>query len=185
MPGALALRYARALSGLVLKPDSDVDPRAVSGDLERFEAQALASADLRVALESPAVAPARKRAVVARLAKELPVSDLVRRFLFVVIDHRRMHELRDIREAFETVMDERLGIVRADVLSARQLTDAQEREVLSSLRQVTGKQARARFTVRPDLVGGIVARIGSTVYDGSVRGQLDALKQRLAGAGRQ
>lgn len=185
MPGALAFRYARALSDLVLKPGSKMDPRAVLGDLEWFEAQVAGSAELKVALESPAVPSARKRAVVARLAKELPVSDLVRRFLFVIIDHRRTHQLREIREAFETVMDERTGIVRADVVSARQLSDAQQRDVLSSLSQVTGKQARARFTVRPDLIGGIVARIGSTVYDGSIRGQLDALKHRLAGVERQ
>ena len=125
--------------------------------------------------------PPRKRAVVNRLARMLPLSSVVRRFLLVVVDHRRTHLLADILEAFETVMDERLGVVRADVSSAHELTSGQRDELLAGLARITGKQARARFSIRPDLIGGVVARIGSTVYDGSVRGQLQALKHRLAG----
>jgi F-type H+-transporting ATPase subunit delta len=109
------------------------------------------------------------------------VSDLVRRFLIVVVDHRRVALLGDISEAFETVMDERLGVVRADVSSARDLTPAQRTEVIAELARITGKNARARFSIQEDLIGGVTARIGSTVYDGSVRGQLEVLRQQLAG----
>jgi F-type H+-transporting ATPase subunit delta len=71
--------------------------------------------------------------------------------------------------------------VRADVASARELTPAERERILASLARLTGRQARARFRVERGLIGGAMARIGSTVYDGSVRGQLQGLKQRLVG----
>ena len=179
MPNALAFRYARALAGA----SAGVDPQSVMRDLEAFASLLAASQDLHIALQSPAVPPARKRAVVSRLAKSLQVSDVVRRFLMVLIDHRRPALLENIREAFEAVMDERLGVARVDVVSARELTPAQRAAIVAEVGRVTGKQARALFSVREDLIGGVVARVGSTVFDGSVRGQLDALKRRLAGAG--
>jgi F-type H+-transporting ATPase subunit delta len=181
MPGALALRYARALADVVTKPGSATGAQTVLAELTAFERLLVESADLKVALESPAVPPPRKRAVIAGLARALPISPVVERFLFVLIDHRRAALLHDIPEAFESVVDERLGIARADVLSARPLSEPQQQEVVAGIVRLTGKQARARFSVREDLIGGVVARIGSTVYDGSIRGRLDALEQRLAG----
>ncbi len=183
MPSALAFRYARALADVVTKPESGIDAQAVAAELAGFERLIEESADLRTALESPAVPPPKKRAVVARLAKELPVSDVVRRFLFVLVDHRRAALLHDVVEAFEAVMDERLGIARADVASARPLSEGQQQQVIAGLAKLTGKQARARFRIESGLIGGVMARVGSTVYDGSIRGQLDALRQRLAGVG--
>ena len=180
MPAALAFRYARALAA---QPGAAADPEAVAREMEAFAGALAESELLRNALGSPAVPPPRKRAVVARLARTLPLSDLVRRFLLVLIDHRRMALVAQIREAFETVVDERRGVVRVEVLSARELAPQQRQEVLAELGRLTGRQPRASFSVRPELIGGVVARIGSTVYDGSVRGQLEALKKRLAGAG--
>ncbi len=181
MPSALAFRYARALAEVITKPGSKTNEQAAMAELASFEQLMAASGALKTALQSPAVPPVRKRAVVTHLAKMLPVSDVVRRFLFVLIDHRRTGILHEISEAFEAVMDERLGIARAEVSSARPLTDRQQQEVIAGLARLTGKQARARFFVREDLIGGVTARIGSTVYDGSIRGHLDALKHKLAG----
>jgi F-type H+-transporting ATPase subunit delta len=178
MPSALAFRYARALAGAA--PPSDVP--AVIASLAAFETMLAASQDLRNALQSPAVAPARKRAVISRLAEALSLSGVVRRFLLVLIDHRRAALLAEIREAFEAVMDDRLGLVRVDVVSARELTPAQRGGLVAELSRVTGRQARAQFSIREELIGGVLARVGSTVFDGSVRGQLETLKQRLAGA---
>jgi F-type H+-transporting ATPase subunit delta len=177
MPSALAFRYARALADLAAKPGAPVEASAITGELESFENA------LKNALESPAVAPAKKRAVVAELARRLPLSSLTARFLYVLIDHRRVPLLGEVREAFESVVDERLGIVRVEIHSARELTAGQRSQLLEELTRLTGKEARARFQVRDDLIGGVVARIGSTVYDGSIRGQLTAIKHKLAGAG--
>jgi F-type H+-transporting ATPase subunit delta len=183
MAGAVAFRYARALADLASKPEAAADPQGVIADLEKFERALAASQDLRNAMQSPAVPPARKRAVMSRLANQLSLSDLVRRFLMVLIDHRRAPLLGEIREAFETVMDERLGVVRVDVLSARDLTATQRDELLKEFSRATGKKARARFEVDASLIGGVIAKVGSTVFDGSLRGQLQALKARMAGAG--
>ncbi len=179
MPSAVAFRYARVLADLA--GTARVDD--IGAQLDTFASALRESADLRTAMESPAVPPGRKRAVVTRLAEMLPLSDLVRRFLFVVIDHRRTALLPDIREAYEQVTDDRLGVVRADVTSAMPLSEPQRAEVAARLSRLTGKQVRARFGLSPDLIGGIMARVGSTVYDGSVRGQLNSLKARMAGTG--
>jgi F-type H+-transporting ATPase subunit delta len=181
MPHALAFRYARALADLVLEPGSKADAAAVMAEVESFERALAASADLKIVLESPTVQPARKRAVVARLAETMPLSSLVRRFLFVLIDHRRVPLLADVREAFQATIDERLGMVRADVASARPLGPAERERIVATLGRLTGRQARAEFRIERELIGGVVARIGSTVYDGSIRGQLQELKQRLTG----
>lgn len=181
MPGALAFTYARALADVVTKPGSATNAQTVLAELTAFEKLLVESAELRIALESPAIPPARKRAVIERLAKALPISQVVERFLFVLMDHRRAALLHEILEAFESVVDERVGIARADVASARPLTEPQQQQIVAGIVRLTGKQARARFSVREDLIGGVVARIGSTVYDGSVRGRLDALGRRLAG----
>jgi F-type H+-transporting ATPase subunit delta len=179
MPTALASRYARALADVVLKTGAKAE--AVLAELDGFRQALAVSPDLKRALESPAVPPARKHAVIAQLEKMLAGAGLVRRFLMVLIDHRRMGLLEEIREAFETEMDERLGIASAEVTSARPLNERQRAEVLRGLSRLTGRQTRARFAVREELIGGTVAQIGSTVYDGSVRGQLEGLRQRLAG----
>lgn len=182
MPAAVATRYARALADLVTKPGAAADPEHVSADLQLFEEALAASAQLRNVLLSPAVPSVRKRAVVTDLARVLPLSDIVRRFLCVLIDHRRIDVVSGIREAFESVIDERTGVVRVDVASARQLTPGQRDELVRELSRITGKQARPRFSIDPNLIGGVVARVGSTVYDSSVRGQLQDLRARLAGA---
>ncbi len=181
MPRALAFRYARALADLVLAPGAGVDPQSVTAEIELFERTLVECPDLKVALESPTVAPARKRAVVGRLAELLPLTSLMRRFLFVLINHRRVNLIGDAGEAFQAVIDERTGIVRADVVSARVLGTDERGRILATLGRLTGKQARADFRVERDLIGGVMARIGSTVYDGSIRGQLRGLKKRLEG----
>jgi F-type H+-transporting ATPase subunit delta len=182
MPNAVAFRYARALADLAAKPGAAA-PQTVIGDLEKLEQALTVSQDLRNAMQSPAVPRARKHAVLRHLTKDLGLADLVRRFLMVLIDHRRVALLREIREAFEIVMDERLGVVRVDVISARELTAIQREALLKEFSRATGKRARARFEVSGELIGGVVAKVGSTIFDGSVRGQLEALKQRMAGAG--
>ncbi len=182
MPNAVAFRYARALADLAMEPGG-VPPQTIIGDLAKLEQVLAVSQDLRNAMQSPAVPRARKHAVLKRLTKDLSLTDLVRRFVLVLTDRRRAPLLGEIREAFETVIDERLGVVRVDVISARELTAGQREALLNEFSRATGKRARARFEISDELLGGLVARVGSTVFDGSVRGQLEALKQRMAGAG--
>lgn len=181
MPAAVATRYARALVDLVTRPGVGIPPHRVLDELDTFQEALAASPALRNVLLSPAVAAPQKRNLVARLALSLGLSDLVRRFLLVVIDRRRMNLLPEMRQAAEALLDERLGVVRVDVTSARELTQAQREALQAGLARLTGRWPRPHFGVDPELLGGVVARIGSTIYDGSLRGRLESLKRRLAG----
>jgi F-type H+-transporting ATPase subunit delta len=179
MLSVMAKRYARALGDVVTGPASSADASQALAELRVVEQIIASSADLRNALLSPAVAPSRKRAVIARLTEPMGVARAVRNFLFVVIDHRRIHDFSSIVDAFEALLDERLGLVRADVSSARELTPSERSSLQGQLSRLAGKQAKLRFSTDPALIGGVVARVGSTVYDGSVQGQLERLRTKL------
>lgn len=177
---AVATRYARALVEIAVDPKNHIDPAQVVDTLGAFEQAIHTHADLRNVLESPAVPGARKRAVLARLAAPLNLPTLIRNFFYVLIDHRRTALLGDIRRSFETLLDERMGVVRADVTSVQPLDEAQRARLADELTRLTGKQVRCEYSLDPNLVGGVSARIGSTIYDGSVRGRLASLRRTLA-----
>jgi len=176
---AVATRYANALADVVTAPASAVRPENVLAELQVFESTLRGSPELQNALVTPAVPAGRKRAVVARIGALLNLSLISRNFLFVLVDHRRMAGLPDILQTLEVVLDQRLGFARAEVLAARELTEAQRAALQVELERISGKRIRARFGVDASLIGGVVARIGSTVYDGSVRGQLETLGRRF------
>jgi F-type H+-transporting ATPase subunit delta len=158
---------------------SALGPQDAAAELRSFESLLLSSPELHNALTTPAVPGSRKKAVVGRLADLLKLSRIARNFLFVLIDHRRIASLSEIIQSFEEIVDERLGFARAEVTSARELSEPQRTSLNAQLEQLTGKRIRMRFRVDESLIGGAVARIGSTVYDGSLRGQLASLETRL------
>jgi F-type H+-transporting ATPase subunit delta len=176
---AVAMRYARALMEVVTSPAMPMDPNKAVEELRAIHQMVAESADLHNALLSPAVSVPRKRAVLARLLQPFGASPAVRNFLFVVIDHRRIDELGSMVEAFDALLDERLGLVRADVASANLLTEAQKSSLEGELSRLSGKRAKLTFVIDPTLIGGVVAKMGSRVYDGSVRGQLEKLRVKL------
>ncbi|MCX6628768.1 MAG: ATP synthase F1 subunit delta [Candidatus Solibacter sp.] len=176
---AVATRYAKALAD-VTTAASGLRPDDALSQLRAFESALGASRELENALSTPAVPGSRKRAVVGRIADLLKLSPIARNFLFVLIDHRRIALLGAILHSFELIVDERLGFARAEVSSPRGLTETQRGAINAQLERLTGKRIRTRFAVDPALIGGVVARIGSTVYDGSVRGQLQTLGRRLS-----
>ena len=177
---AVAARYAHALADVVTAGSSPLRAEDAVAQLRAFEATLRSSPELSNALATPAVPAARKRAVIGRIAGLLNLSRIARNFLFVLVDHRRMASLPEIIHSFELVVDERLGFARAEVAAAGELTEAQRTAVLTQLERLTGKRIRARYAVDGALIGGVTVRIGSTVYDGSVRGQLDSLEHRLS-----
>jgi F-type H+-transporting ATPase subunit delta len=180
---AVAARYANALADVVTRSASALDPKAAVAELRAFESALGNSAELHTALVTPAIAGSRKKAVVARVADALQLSRISRNFLFILVDHRRIASLSSIIQSFELVIDERLGFARADISSARELTEPQRGALNARLEQLTGKRIRPHFAVDSSLIGGVVARIGSTIYDGSVRGQLQSLERRLSAEG--
>lgn len=177
---AVATRYAHAFADVVTTPAAPLAAADAVRELNSFAGVLAGSLVLRNALATPAVPPGRKKAVVGRIAADLNLSRITRNFLFVLVDHRRIASLPEIAHRFELVLDERLGFARAEVASARELGEPLRSALGSELERVTGKRIRALFSVDPSLIGGVTARIGSTVYDGSVRGRLLAIGRRLA-----
>jgi F-type H+-transporting ATPase subunit delta len=179
MSQSLAARYAAALVDLVIAPGSPVTPENAVRELAIFEAMVKSAPDLAHVLGSPAVSRARKQAAVGKLADQAGLSPIVRNFLFVTIKRGRASLLPLLRQATEELIDTRRGIARATVSSANPLTEAEQERIGQELARVSGRQVRCEFLVDSALLGGVVARIGSTVYDGSVRGQLAELESLL------
>jgi len=164
-----------------MEPGSPLKPEDAVAQLRAVDAIFQESAELRNAMLTPALQNSRKRAVMAKLLETTGGSTLIRNFTYVLIDHRRIAIIAEIREAFELLLDERLGFARAEVTSAAPLDQSVGANLESELSRLTGKRMRLRFDVDPALLGGVVARIGSTVYDGSVRGELRQLAKKLKG----
>lgn len=176
MSEAVASRYAAALAGAALD-ENNAGP--VRSDLGAFVEAFEESTELRNVLESPAVPPELKRKIVEELAKRMNLAAAVRNFIFLLIDHNRTGMLREIQQAFHEALNARLGIADAEVMSARALGADERRELTAALERRTGKKIEARFREDASLVGGAVVRVGSVVYDGSVREQLGRLRQQL------
>lgn len=176
MNGAVALRYAAALADVALEQKS---AERVKRDLSAFVEAFLSATDLRIFLESPAVGRDAKQKVIEKIAEQMDLTPAVRNFVYILVDRRRTDMLREIRQAFDAELNARLGIAEAEVTSARELSAAEREQLTSALERRTGKKIEARFRQDPSLVGGAVVRVGSTVYDGSVREQLIRLREQL------
>ncbi len=176
MNGPLARRYAAALANVAIE-ENQTD--AIKAGLASFVQAYFESAELRNFLESPGLEPEVKRRVIEKLAERMELPQAVRNFLWIIVDHRRTEMLREIEVAFVEELNARLGIAQAEVISARSLNDFEKRDLLAALERRTGKKIEAEFREDKDLLGGAVVRVGSTVYDGSVREQLARLRERL------
>ena len=137
------------------------------------------SADLRTTVVTPAIPTSRKRAVIGKLADELGCARIIQNFFFVLLDHKRMAQLPEIREAFDRMIDEQMGFARAEVISAEALDEGQSVALQAELTRASGKQIKPQFAVDPSLLGGVLARVGSTVYDGSLRGQIERMRRQF------
>ncbi len=173
---AVAERYAAALADVALERKS---ADKVKRDLANFVDVFFSSADLRNSLESPAVSGEVKRRVIELVAAKMSVDEAVRNFIYLIVDHRRTEMLREILEALGQQLNARLGIAVAEVRSARELSDAEKKELTSVLERRTGKKIEAHFREDKALLGGAVVRVGSTIYDGSVREQLNRMREQL------
>lgn len=172
-----SLQYANALADIALEQGA-VEP--VMQHLRDFGALYTSSAELRNFLASPAVSREAKHRVIEKLLAPVGASKIIRNFLFVVVDHQRTQALPQMIAAFQEVLRRRQGILEAQVSSAIELNSTQKAELAFTLERLTGKRVEARFSLEPHLLGGAVVRVGDTVYDGSLRTQLNELRVRLA-----
>lgn len=176
MSEALARRYAAAMAEVALEKHS---AQKVKSDFTGFVDAFYSSADLRNVLESPAVALELKQKVVGSIAERMQLDGNVTNFVRLIVDHGRTEMLRELQRAFDEELNARMGIARADVVSAHPLGENDRRELTAALERRTGKKIEASFREDGWLLGGAVVRVGSTVYDGSVRERLIRLRAQL------
>jgi F-type H+-transporting ATPase subunit delta len=176
---SVAGTYARAFADVVL--DSHLDVNRSLAELRTIASLLAASSELRRVWENPAVPAEQKRQVLDVIAGRDGISKQVRNLVAVLIDHRRTHFLEPIIQQLEKELDARLGFAEAEITSARALGDAEKREFEAQVGKLTGKKVRAQYGEDASLLGGAVVRVGSTIYDGSVKGQLERLKEAISG----
>lgn len=179
MTGALATHYARALADSVFAPGTNLPPEEAVAQMSDAVATISGSKDLQLALLSPAVSREKKVKVISDLAARAGAHRIIRNFLAVVVNHRRIHELAGMLREFKVLVDEKLGIITAEIASAKELNRAERAEIERALGEKLGKTIRAEYKVEPQLLGGIRARVASMEYDATLRGKLEALRQRL------
>lgn len=178
---AIANRYVRALAEVLGRPGSSLQPETALEQLEAFRSLIDGSDELGNVLVSPAVDSSRKREIVRELGRRMGSAEPVLNFLYIVIDHKRVALLDTMISVFRAWLDDEMGIARIEVTSAESMDTTLQQSLLNRFGRVTGRRVRARFHEDPELIGGAVVRHGSTVYDGSLRRQLNALDLVLAG----
>jgi F-type H+-transporting ATPase subunit delta len=175
----VARRYATALADVVT---ASGDADSVRSELKSWEDLIRSNENLRNAFGNPSIAHIKKEGVLEGLLAKAALSRTTANFLRVLLSNSRLMDLDEINQRFESVLEERSGAVRGEVSSAHELSESQRAELKASLEKLTGKRVLLNFTTNKDLIGGVVTRIGSTVYDSSVRTQLENLKEELLNA---
>ena len=177
MSSASAVRYARALFDVASK---ESDPSRVEQELSSITALVKGHSELQTALESPGVPPAAKKSVVEALVSRGQFVPAVAKLLVMLAERDRLTLLTDVLEAFRARLREEQRVLEAEVTTAMPLEPEQRAALQQRLGAATSRQVTLTTKVDPSLIGGLVARIGSTVYDGSLATQLAKLKGRLA-----
>lgn len=170
--------YARALADVVI--DRKLDADRVAGELQTIAAALKESSALRVVWDSPSVAGPQKLKLLDAIAARVGLSREIRNFVAVLISNRRIQACDEIAKQAVAQINDRLGIADAEVVSARGLSPEERRKLELQVAKVTGKTLRVNYSVNPKVMGGAMVKVGSTIYDGSVRGQLQRIKEQLA-----
>jgi F-type H+-transporting ATPase subunit delta len=173
---ALAERYAGALVDVAIE-NKQADQ--VKQELADFAARVRESPDLQAFLANPSIARMAKHSAIEAIVTRMGASRTLRNYLFVIVDQRRAGMLIEIQEAFSRLLDARQGITQAKVTSATELTAQERAELGAALAKLTGEKVQAHYTTDAALIGGSVVQIGSTIYDGSVRTQLERMRARM------
>ena len=177
---AVARRYAVALADVVLARG---EAQEVREELSAWEAMTAANPQLSEVFRHPTIPYEQKRGVLNELIKRSRVRPTTANFLQVLLQNHRLADLTEVNRQFAQELDRRAGVVTAEVTTARAVAPEAQEALRARLAQLTGSKVRLQFAVDGALIGGVVTRIGSTLYDGSVRGQLQQIKQRMIGEG--
>lgn len=176
----VAERYASSLFELALEAGS-VDK--VGADLDRFQALLEESEDLRRLVASPVFSAEEQLKAITAVAEKAGIAGLVGNFLKVVAGNRRLFALPGMVRAYREIAAAHRGEITAEVTSAHALSAAQETELKSALKGVTGKDVAIAVTVDPSILGGLIVKVGSRQIDTSLRTKLSTLKLALKEVG--
>ncbi|MDR3774776.1 MAG: ATP synthase F1 subunit delta [Terracidiphilus sp.] len=174
---AFVARYAQAFLDVVTA--EKLDALAIDGQLRDFLATWNGSAELQEFFVNPAVPTVQKVGFLDTLNRKLGLSKELRNLLAVLIDNDRIGHVAEVAAAYRKLLQEQSGIRQAEIVTARELDDAERAALVVEVGKLAGAQIEASFKLDASILGGTVVRIGSTVYDGSVRGRLDRLKEAL------
>jgi F-type H+-transporting ATPase subunit delta len=169
--------YARAFADAVM--DKRLDPAKTLAEAQQISALVQQNKSLREVWETPSIPAEQKRGVLDAIVKRAGISQMVRNFVAVLIDKRRMSFLGEIVKQFAEELNQRLGFAEAEITTTRELSADERGALEADLAKVTGKKIRARYDQDKGILGGAIARVGSTVYDGSVKGQLEKIREQL------
>jgi len=172
-----ANRYATALIDVL----DSTQAEAGLQQLQNFAALLNEQPDSRRFLQNPAMSGERRARVLKEISAALSLDRRVGNFINILANRNRLPILEEIIVEYQRLMDKRLGIVRARVTSAQPLDNAQQQDLARKFQEITGKQVRMEVALDASLIGGVVAQVGSTIYDGSVLQQLQTFKNRLVG----
>jgi F-type H+-transporting ATPase subunit delta len=176
----LSLRYAHAFASVAAS--AHLDAVAAQQQLGDFSGTLAGSRDLREVLMNPSIANEQKLKVLDAIAGRIGMFPQVRNFIAVIMNHQRLDELEAILNEYHVLADEQSNMAEAEITSARPLNDQDRAELETQVAKLAGGRVRATYHQDATLLGGAVLRLGSTVYDGSIRGQLQRLKQKLVNA---
>ena len=170
--------YARAFADVVMS--MRLDSAVTLAEAQQMAAFSRENRGLREVWDAPAVTADQKRAVLDSIVKRAGISRPVRNFVAVLIDHRRTRFIGEIVTQFAQELNQRLGFAEAEVTTTREWSAEERTRLEADLTQVTGKKIRATYIKDAAILGGAIARVGSTVYDGSVKGQLEKIRTALS-----
>ena len=173
-------RYARAYAEVAVK--NKLNPEKTVAEFQQMADVVSSSRELRNVLQNPAVSREQKLKLLDSIIQHIGATKMLRNFLAVLIDHRRIGNIGDVLEQFKRELDRRMGIADAKVSSVRELSSAEKKSLEQQLATITGKTVRATYSQDASLLGGVLVRVGSTIYDGSVQGRLQRMRQELANA---
>jgi F-type H+-transporting ATPase subunit delta len=176
----LSLRYAHAFAAVAAS--SHLDIAAAQQQLKDFSGTLAGSHELREVLMNPSIANDQKLKVLDAISGRIGMFPQVRNFIAVIMDHQRLDELDEIMTEYHAVADDQTGLTEAEITSTHPLNDEDRAHLEAQVAKLAGGRIRTTYSQDATLLGGAVVRIGSTVYDGSIRAQLQQLKQKLVNA---
>jgi F-type H+-transporting ATPase subunit delta len=174
----VARRYALALADVAIERKEE---REVQVEVDFWVSMIESNPQLQEVFVNPTIPYDQKRNVLEELISRTRVRPTTASFLQLLLKNQRLSELREVAERFGHVLDERGGLVAATVITARDMSEESKKALQDTLASATGKIVRLNFTIDEGLIGGLVTHVGSTIFDGSVRSQLERLAVKLAG----